>query len=273
TTVPHLRDFIIRGPFKTTGVSRTPTRDKNFSCRPTSSSDERACARTIVSKLASEAYRRPISGSEMESLLKFYDTGSAKGGFEGGVRTALEAILASPYFVFRLEKQPDGVKAGTSYRVSDIDLASRLSFFLWGTPPDQELMAAAGKGELSTQKGVERQARRMLADPRAEALGPRFAAQWLRLQDIDKVHPDPNIYPNFADSIAEDMRHETITFFNDLVHRDASMLELFKADYTFVNERLARHYGFPGVAGNDFRKVQYPDDTRRGILGQGSVLV
>jgi uncharacterized protein DUF1592/uncharacterized protein DUF1588/uncharacterized protein DUF1585/uncharacterized protein DUF1587/uncharacterized protein DUF1595/cytochrome c len=273
TTVPHLRDFTIRGPFKATGVSRTASRDKIFSCRPTSSSDERACARTIVSKLASEAYRRPLSGSEMESLLKFYDGGAAKGGFEGGVRNALEAILASPYFVFKLERQPDNVRAGTTYRVSDVDLASRLSFFLWGTPPDQELLAAAGKGELSTAKGVERHARRMLADPRAEALGPRFAAQWLRLQDIDKVHPDPNIYPNFDDNIAEDMRHETIAFFDDLVRRDASALELFKADYTFVNERLARHYGFPGVAGNEFRRVPYPDETRRGILGQGSVLV
>jgi hypothetical protein len=274
TTLPHLRDLIVRGPFKTTGVSVTPSRQKIFSCRPTSAAEERPCARSIVARLAADAYRRPLVASEVDGLMQFFDIGAARtGGFENGVRTALEAILASPYFIFRIERQPENVKPGSIYRISDIDLASRLSFFLWGTPPDKELLAAAGRGELSTTKGLEKVARRMVADPRTEALGSRFAGQWLRLQDIDKVHPDPNIYPNFDDNVAADMRHETELFFNNLVREDLSVLDLYRADYTFVNERLARHYGFPGVAGSHFRKITYPDDTRRGLLGQGSMLV
>jgi hypothetical protein len=189
------------------------------------------------------------------------------------VRSALEAILASPHFIFRIERQPAGVKPGANYRVTDVDLASRLSFFLWGTPPDDALLTAATRGELATPAGIEKHARRLLADPRAEALGTRFAALWLRLQDIDKVKPDPNFFPNFDDHLANAMRRETTTFFNHLVREDRSVLDLYRADYTFVNERLARHYGFPGVAGEHYRKVTYPDDTRRGLLGQGSVLV
>ena len=189
------------------------------------------------------------------------------------MRNALEAILASPYFIFRMEKEPELAKPGGTYRVADLDLASRLSFFLWGTPPDQELLALATKGALSVPATLEKQTRRMLADPRADALGTRFAAQWLRLQDVDKVHPDPNNYPNFDDNLAADMRRETELFFNSLVREDRSVLDLYRANYTYVNERLARHYGFPGVSGDEFRRVGYPDDTRRGLLGQGSILV
>jgi hypothetical protein len=196
-----------------------------------------------------------------------------EGGFEEGVRTALEAILASPHFIFRLEKEPPTTAPGSTYRVADVDLASRLSFFLWGTLPDQELLTLAEQNKLSAPGAIEKQAKRMLADPRSEALGTRFAAQWLRLQDIDKVHPDPNNYPNFDDNLAGAMRRETELFFNSLVREDRSLLDLYRADYTFVNERLARHYGFPGIAGGDFRRVTYPDDTRRGLLGQGSALV
>jgi hypothetical protein len=189
------------------------------------------------------------------------------------VRNALEAILASPYFIFRLEREPETATPGGAYRIADLDLASRLSFFLWGTPPDQELLTLAAQTKLSAPGVLEKQARRMLADPRAEALGTRFAAQWLRLQDIEKVHPDPNFYPNFDDNLADAMRRETELFFNSLVREDRSALDLYRADYTFVNERLARHYGMPGVSGDHFRRVQYPDDRRRGLLGQGSVLV
>jgi hypothetical protein len=273
TTLPHLRDVIIHGPYKATGISDTPARQKIFTCRPTVATEEKPCARTIVARLGAEAYRRPLSAREVDGILQFYDIGSAKGGFEGGVRSALEAILTSPYFIFRVEKQPENVKPGATYRVSDLDLASRLSFFLWGTPPDKDLLAAATRGELGTPAGLEKQARRMLADPRAQSLGPRFAGQWLRLQDIDKVHPDPNFYPNFDEQLAFAMRKETETFFNFLVKEDKSLLDLYRADYTFVNERLARHYGFANVAGDEFRKVQYPDETRRGLLGQGSMLV
>jgi mono/diheme cytochrome c family protein len=273
TTLPHLRDLIVHGPTKTTGISETASRRRIFTCRPTSAAEERPCARTIVSHLASSAYRRPVTRAEVDSVMKFYDGGAAKGGFEIGVRNALEAILASPHFIFRIERQPATARPGMPYRVSDIDLASRLSFFLWGMPPDQALVAAATRGELATVAGLEKHARRMLADPRAEALGNRFAAQWLRLQDVDKVHPDPNFYPNFEGQLGDLMKKETELFFNSLVKDDRSVLALLNADYTFLNERLARHYGIPGVAGSHFRKVTYPDDRRRGILGQGSILV
>jgi len=273
TTLPHVRDLIVKGPYKATGLSETPTRQKIFSCRPTVAAEERPCARQILSRLGGEAYRRPLAAGEVDRLMPFYERGAAKGGFESGVRTALEAILASPYFIFRLEREPETSTPGGTYRVADVDLASRLSFFLWGTPPDHELLTLAGQGKLSAPAMLEKQTRRMLADPRADALGSRFAAQWLRLQDVDKVHPDPNNYPDFDNNLADAMHRETELFFNSLVREDRSVLDLLRADYTFVNERLARHYGFPGVSGEEFRRVQYPDDTRRGLLGQGSILV
>ena len=273
TTVPHLRDLIIKGPSKTTGISETSSRQKIFSCRPTGSGEERPCARQIVARLGGEAYRRPLTAGEIDRLMPFYEKGAAKGGFEGGIRGALEALLASPYFIFRLEKEPEGARPGESYRVADVDLASRLSFFLGGALPDHELLTLAEQNKLSAPATLEKQARRMLADPRAEALGTRFAAQWLRLQDVEKVHPDPNFYPDYDDNLASAMRRETEMFFNHLVREDRSLLELYSANYTFVNERLARHYGIPNVSGSEFRRVEYPDATRRGLLGQGSVLV
>jgi len=280
TTLPHVKDFVVKGPYRVTGISETPSRQKIFSCRPTVPSEERGCARQIISRIGADAYRRPLTAGEIDRLMPFYEKGSggaggagAAGGFEGGIRTALEAILASPHFIFRLEKEPELARAGSAYRVADVDLASRLSYFLWGTPPDQELSTLANQNKLSAPGMLEKQAKRMLADPRADALGTRFAAQWLRLQDIDKVHPDPNFYPNFDDNLAELMRRETTMFFNDLVREDRSLLELYTADYTFLNERLARHYGIPGIAGSEFRRVPYPDETRRGLLGQGSMLV
>ena len=272
TSLPHLRDLMVSGPYNTTGISETATRSKVFSCRPTVPSEELGCAREIVSRLASEAYRRPLSDNDISGLMNFYSAGSARGGFEGGVRRALEAILASPHFVFRFEREPENKDPGETYRLSDVDLASRLSFFLWGMPPDAELLEIAAEGKLS-DKELERQSQRMLADPRSEALGTRFAGLWLRLQDLYKVRPDPNFYPNFDENLADAMRRETELFFYDLVREDKSFLELFSADYTFVNERLARHYGIPGVSGNHFRRVDYLEDQRRGLLGQGSVLV
>jgi len=273
TTLPHMRDLVIRGPMKTTGISTTASRQKIFTCRPTSTADEVPCARKIVTRLGTAAYRRPLTAAEVDRLIPFYETASAKGGFEMGVRGALEAILASPHFIFRLERAPTDARSGGTYRVADVDLASRLSFFIWGLPPDQELIAAAARRELSTPAGLEKHTRRMLADPRAEALATRFAGQWLRLQDIDKVHPDPNFYPNFDENLADAMRGETKLFFNSLVKEDRSVLDLLTADYTYLNERLARHYGYAGVVGNQFRRFTYPDASRRGVLGQGSVLV
>ena len=273
TTLPHVRDLIIRGPFKTMGISQTASREKIFSCRPTSQDEELKCAREIVTTLATQAYRRPVGLREVDSLMQFYTKAAAKDGFEGGVRASVEAILSSPHFIFRLERVPETVRAGGTYRLSDVDLASRLSFFLWGTVPDKELLNIATQGRLNDPVMLDRQVRRMLKDPKADALGERFAAMWLRLQDIDKVKPDPNFYPNFDDNLAHMMRTETIMFFNNLVREDRSLLELYTADYSFMNERLARHYGIPGVAGNNFRMVKYPDARRRGILGQGSMLV
>ncbi|MDH4067042.1 MAG: DUF1592 domain-containing protein, partial [Acidobacteriota bacterium] len=272
TTLPHLRDLVIVGPFRATGVSDTPSRKKVFSCRPTSPADERPCARQILERVATEAYRRPMTAAEVDRLMPFYEKGAERDGFEAGVTSALEAVLASPYFIFRIEREREG-RPGTSIRVADVDLASRLSFFLWGTPPDDELLSLAASGKLADPKVLAAQAKRMLADARGEALGTRFAAQWLRLQDVDKVHPDPNYYPNFDENLAAAMREETILFFNSLVREDRSLLDLYRADYTFLNERLALHYDIPGVAGSHFRRVQYPDATRRGLLGQGSVLV
>ena len=271
TTLPHVRHVTISGPYNATGLSETPSRQRIFSCRPTTPDEARPCARDIVMRLARQAYRRDLEDRDIEGLLGFYDDAAATGGFEVGIRTALEATLSSPHFVLRLEREPvDAPRRG--YRVSDVDLASRLSFFLWGSSPDEELQALADEGRLTPDE-LERQTLRMLADPRAQALGTRFAAQWLRLQDMDKVRPDPNFFPNFDENLAAAMRQETELFFGNLVQENRSLLDLYRADYTFVNERLARHYGIPDVAGRHFRRVAYPDDRRQGILGHGSVLV
>ena len=271
TTLPHLEDLIIGGPNNPTGVSDTPSRRKVFVCRPTAASEEESCAREILSNLVTKAYRRPATSGDVDGLMMFYQSGARDGTFEDGVRTALEAILASPHFVFRMEREMN-VAPGEIYRLSGIDLANRLSFFLWGSPPDQELLSLASSGALDEPAELERQARRLLADQRSEALGSRFVSQWLRLQDLYKNHPDPNFFPNFDENLADAMVTETEMFFNNLVRKDRSVLELYNADYTFVNERLARHYGYSDVAGDYFRRVD-SDANRRGIFGQGSVLV
>jgi hypothetical protein len=273
TMMPHMRDLVIDGPFTVTGVSDTPSRRKVFSCRPTSPAEERPCATQIVSRLGEEAYRRPLTTEDVDGLMVFYDMGLEKGGFEEGVRMALEAILAHPSFYFRFETESSNARPEQNYRLGDLELASRLSSFLWGTPPDEELLEVARRGRLSNDGELERQVRRLLADPRAEAIGGRFAAQWLRLQDMYKVRPDPNYFTSYDENLADAMHRETELFFYHLVKEDRPFLEFFTADYTFVNERLARHYGFANVAGNHFRQVTYPDATRRGILGHGSVLV
>ncbi|MYG81273.1 MAG: DUF1592 domain-containing protein, partial [Gemmatimonadetes bacterium] len=273
TTLPHVRELAISGPTNATGVSDNPVRSRIFICRPTSAEEEAPCARRIIRTLASRAYRRPAADADVDGLMRFYEDGAAEDGFESGVRMALEALLASPRFVFRTEQEPEGVEPGEIYAVASVDLASRLSFFLWGAPPDEALKEAAANDELLDEEELIRQAHRMLGDPRARALGSRFAGQWLRLQDLYKVHPDPNFYPNFDDNLADAMRYETELFFNSLVEEDRSVLDLFRADYTFVNERLAAHYGFPAAPGSQFRKVPYPDDRRGGLLGHGSILV
>jgi cytochrome c553 len=271
--LPHMRDVVVLGPYRPSGVSDSPVRDRIFTCRPASPAEEATCAREIVSRLATRAFRRPLAANDVDDLMAFYEAAAAKSGFETGVRSALEAILASPDFVFRFEPVPNNARPGQTYPVSDISLASRLSFFLWSSLPDEELLNLAREGRLSNQEVLDQQVKRMLADPRSEALATRFAGQWLRLEDLDKVFPDVRQYTDFDEQLRESMRRETELFFDNLVREDRSVLELYTADYTFVNERLARHYGIPGVAGTQFQRVQYPDDTRRGILGHGSVLV
>jgi hypothetical protein len=273
TALPHLKELVVGGPYKVTGVSETPSRRKVFTCRPTAPSEEKACARQIVSRLGAQAYRRPLTSSDVNDLIKFYEEGRAGSDFETGIRTALQAILASPDFVFRYEPAASGPpKPGENYRISDLALAARLSFFLWGTPPDDKLLELAQANQLGDAGVLEAQVRRMLADPRAESMGTRFAAQWLRLQDLNKVHPDAFWFPDFDQQLADAMRRETELFFYDLVKNDRSMLELFSADYTFVNERLARHYEIADVTGPEFRRVQMPDPRRKGLLGHGSIL-
>jgi hypothetical protein len=273
TTVPHLRELEINGPHKVTGVSDTVSRRRVFICRPTTPAEEAPCAERIVRHLASTAFRRPVSGDEVKGLLGFYDQGRKEGDFEIGVRHALQAVLASPQFIFRLERAPAGVRAGQTYRISDIDLASRLSYFLWSTVPDRELVDLAMKNQLRAPGVLEVQVRRMLKDPRSEALATRFGSQWLRLQDLDKIHPDALTFPAFDDTLVQAMRRETELMFETLVQEDRSLVELLNADWTFVNERLARHYGIPNITGDHFRRVQLADQNRRGLLGHGSILM
>jgi hypothetical protein len=271
TTVGHLRSLAIVGPTAVSGVSDNPTRRHVLICRPATKAAEPACARRIVERLATEAYRRPATPQDLAELMPLFKEGAAK-GFDAGIREALQGVLSSLHFVFRVESMPTGVKPGETYKISDVDLASRLSFFLWSTIPDRPLIDAAAAGTLSQPAVFERQVRRMLADPRSEALATRFASQWLRLQDLKKVEPDALDYPYFDKILAESMERETELLFDHLVRANRPMTELLTADYTFVNERLAKHYGIRDVAGPSFRQVTYPDATRRGVLGHGSIL-
>jgi hypothetical protein len=271
TTLPHLKDLSIVGPYRTTGISDTPSRRRVFTCRPTAPGEEAPCAQQIIRRIAGEAFRGPVNESDFTALLRIYDEGRGERGFESGIGAALEAILASPQFLFRLEPVRAAAN-GRTYRIGDRELASRLSFFLWGSAPDAELLSAGTAGKLSAPGGLEAQVRRMLADPKSEALATRFATQWLRLNDVDEMLPDALLYPYFDHSLGQAFKRETQLFFDSLVREDRSALELLTADYTFVNERIARHYGLPNVTGPAFRRVTVPD-YRRGILGHGSMLV
>jgi cytochrome c553 len=301
TTLPHLKDLTIVGPQRVTGVSSTPSRDRIFTCRPTTAADESACASAIVTRLASQAFRHPASRRDIDALMRFYADGRKERDFESGIASALEAILASPEFVFRVEpafarvedtrasarqgpvgrtsatraragQTPAAATAATTERVSDVALASRLSFFLWATGPDAELTRIAEQGRLTAPGMLERQVARLLADPRAESLSTRFAAQWLRLADVDGMLPDAVAYPYYDHTLGEGFVRETELFFQSIVRDDRSVLDLLTADYSYVNERIARHYGIPNVTGPAFRRVTLPE-ARRGLLGQGSILV
>ncbi len=271
-SLPHLRDVLIRGPFDPTGVSATPSRERIFTCRPLAAGEARDCAGEILGRLGRLAYRGSLSEENLDALLALYDAGEAEAGFEEGIRMGIEGMLASPNFVFRIEEPVDPREAAYGYRLSGLDLASRLSFFLWGTIPDDELLDAAGSDRLHEPEVFEAQVLRMLRDPRSEALASRFASQWFRLQDLEKINPTVRVYPDFHQQLKTAMVEETERFFHHLVAEDRSIFELFTADYTFVNERLAHHYGIEGVTGPEHRMVRYPDDMRRGIFGHGSML-
>ena len=264
----------IGGPYEMTGASDTPSRRAIYICRPAAPSDEGPCAARILSRLARRAYRRPVTDDDTETLLGFFERGRVEGGsFDAGVQLALERLLVDPDFLLRVEADPAGVAPGDVYRLSDLDVASRLSFFLWSSLLDEPLLVAAERGTLTNPVVLEQQARRMLADPRAAALVEDFATQWLHLRNLSEVRGDPVPFPDFDDNLVEAFQTETELFLTSTLREDSSVLELLSADYTFVNERLARHYGIPGVYGARFRRVGVPDlEQRGGLLGHGSVL-
>jgi mono/diheme cytochrome c family protein len=295
-TPPEISKLIVGGPYDPAGPGDTPSRRKIFVCRPeqrrattdsglsrAASRDERvegrpersapesACARTILTRLARRAFRRPVTSADIQPLSAFYERGRAHGDFESGIQAAIEAMLVSPEFLFRIEQDPQSAGAGKAYRLSDVDLASRLSFFLWSSIPDDELLDRAERGGLNDAAVLQRQVRRMLDDPRADALVSNFAGQWLHLRNVETVKPDPVVLP-FDEALRQAFRTETTLFVSSIVREDRSLLDLLSADYTFVNQRLAEHYGIPRVYGSQFRRVTLTDANRHGLLGQGSVL-
>ena len=302
---PGVESVAIDGPYAATGPGETASRARILVCRPDGASgpddgfgpgagadaeaptgsagraahggqsarlDEDACARTILATLARRAYRRPVGDRDLEPLLAFYRTGRVADGFEAGIRLALERLLIDPEFLFRIERDPEDVPPGTPYRLTDLELASRLSFFLWSSIPDDELLDAAIRGRLSDPAVRERQVRRMLADARSRALVDNFAGQWLSLRSVEGITPDPNLFPAFDENLRDAFRQETELFLENHLREDRSVVDLLRADYSFLNERLARHYGIAGVSGSHYRRVKLPDDRRGGLLGHGSIL-
>jgi len=275
TGLPHLRNLGISGPSNVTGITGAmPSRNKIFTCKPatTAEKDEIACARQIIGALARQAFRRPIAANDYENLMYQYQMGRRQKDFESGISMALQAIIADPEFLFRFERTPANVAPGANYRISDLELASRLSYFLWSSAPDEQLLTLASDGKLKDQQVLEQQVKRMLADPRSKTLSTNFASHWLHLQNLKDVHPDVYLFPDWDLNLTESMVTETQMFFDNLVRDDRSVTDLLSANYTFVNERLAGHYKIPNVTGNRFRRVEIADQNRRGLLGQGSIL-
>jgi hypothetical protein len=292
---PHIDEVILTGPFNATGAAGTPSRRRLFVCEPaaakasagqalTTTSSRRSsdgidpsevgCARQILSTVGRRAYRSDLSERDLATLMDFFRQGRKDGGsFDSGIDLALRRVLASPKFIFRTERDPAGMAPGAAYRVSDIDLASRLSFFIWSSIPDDELLDLAARGALSRPATFERQMRRMLADPKAQSLVDNFLGQWLQLRNVRSKQPNSHEFPDFDDNLRQALHAETELFFGSIIREDRSVLDLMNADYTFVNERLARHYGIPNVYGSHFRRVTLPDETRRGLLGKGAVLM
>jgi hypothetical protein len=274
---PHLQTLSVSGPFDSSGPGDTPSRRRIFVCRPSKPNDAEECARRIVSALLSRAYRQPAAAeADVMRVMAVYRSGSqeksAEAGFEAGIQAAIERILASPKFIFRSERDPAGLAPGSTYRLQGVDLASRLSFFLWSSVPDEPLLRLAAQDRLKDPKVLDTEARRMLADPRADAIVNNFAGQWLQLRNLANVQPNTDEFPDFDDNLRQAFRRETELLFRSVLSEDRSVLDLLTADFTFVNERLAQHYGIPDVYGTRFRRVAIVDEARRGILGQGSIL-
>jgi len=273
TFTPQVSSVTVSGPYDGTRPQDTPSREKILICKPSGRSDELPCARKILTTLARQAYRRPITDSDTESLMNLYQVGRNAGDFEDGIERGLEFVLAHPEFVFRTEDGPTNVKPGEAYRISDLELASRLAFFFWSSGPDDELIRLAAQGKLRDSGVLEQQTRRMLADQRTHELVKNFAGQWLQLRVMQSSTPEGTDYPDFDDNLRQAFRTEAEMFFESIVREDRSIIDLLNGDYTFVNERLAAHYGIPNIYGSQFRRVKLdgPLDVRRGLLGKGGI--
>jgi len=273
TTVPHLSSVEILGPYNIGGPGDTLSRSKIFVCRPTAQAQEAACARRILSTLARRAYRRPVTDSDISLLLTFYQKGRQGGDFDTGIEMALRRLLADPEFVFRFERDPANLAIGAAHRITDLELASRLSFFLWSSIPDEELLATAEQGKLKDPAVLQQQVKRMLKDSKSQALISNFSGQWLFLRELRNRNPDLLLFPDFDDNLRQSFQKETELLFASIVREDHNVFDVLTADYTFVNERLAKHYGIPNIYGTDFRRVSVPSATRKGLLGQASFLM
>jgi mono/diheme cytochrome c family protein len=270
---PAVYSISVNGPFDPKGAGNTSSRQRIFVCRPETSSDEDACAQRIISNLARRAYRRPVTPADVAELFKLYHDGRTGSSFDAGIETAIRGLLVNPQVLFHIEKDPANAPAASIYQLPDLQIASRLAFFLWSSIPDEELLNLAEHGKLHDPAVLSQQVRRMLADQRSESLITSFADQWLYLRNLPSISPDPRVYPDFDDNLRQSLRQETELFFGSVVREDRNVLDLLRAKYTFLNERLARHYGIPNIYGSQFRRVVWPDDNpRRGLLGQGSIL-
>ena len=264
--------FIINGPFDATGRGTTPSRDKVFICRPANANEEAPCAKKILTNLTRRAFRRPVTTADVTPLLAFYEEGRKASDFDSGIQNAVEALLVSPDFLFRIERDPQTANISRAYRLSDFELASRLSFFMWSSIPDDELLTLAEQGKLKDASVLQQQVRRMLDDPKSQSLVNNFGGQWLYLRNLDTTTPDPDLFPTFDEGLRRSFRRETELFFESVLRENRSVFDLLDANYSFLNQRLAEHYGVPGVYGSQFRRVQLNDPNRGGLLGQGSIL-